>query len=165
MVLAMTPMRTAHVQRTIPAPIDAVFEAISDHARYSRFRGIQRSELLREGSPDPNGLGALRRIHSRPLRFDEEITVFEPPARMDYVIREVNFPFAHEGGSMVLDERPGGTHVDWTSTFGFPIRGLGTPLLLAMVPVANFAFASILRDVDRLLAASPSARPQTSAGV
>jgi Polyketide cyclase / dehydrase and lipid transport len=55
-------MRTVHVTRTIPAPPEAVFDLLADHANYDRFRGIRRSELLREGDPAPNGVGAMRRV-------------------------------------------------------------------------------------------------------
>ena len=90
-------MATVNVERTIPAPIEAVFDVISDHAGYSRFPGIQSSELVREGEAEPNGLGALRRIRSRPLRFEEEITRFERPSRMDYLIVDVNAPIGMRG--------------------------------------------------------------------
>jgi hypothetical protein len=55
-------MRTLTVIRSIPAPPERVFDLISDHAGYVRFRGIRRSELLREGRPPPNGVGAIRRV-------------------------------------------------------------------------------------------------------
>jgi uncharacterized protein YndB with AHSA1/START domain len=152
-------MRTAHVQRTIPAPIEDVFEAISDHEGYSRFRIIQRSELLREGKEERNGLGALRRVTSRPLHFEEEVTAFERPARMDYLIRKVNAPFAHEGGTMLLTETPAGTQVDWKSTFAFTIPVVGGLLTRAMIPIVNIGFASALRDVERLLAGRASGAP------
>jgi hypothetical protein len=55
-------MRSVHVTRTIPAPPDEVFDRLADHANYDRFRAIHGSELIREGDPAPNCLGALRRI-------------------------------------------------------------------------------------------------------
>ena len=44
-------MRTIHVTRSIPAPAEAVFDLLADHASYERFRGIRRPELLSEGEP------------------------------------------------------------------------------------------------------------------
>ena len=55
-------MSSVHVTRSIPAPPEAVFDLLTDHADYDRFRGIGGSELLGEGDPPPNGVGALRRI-------------------------------------------------------------------------------------------------------
>ena len=71
-------MRSIHVTRSIPAPPEAVFDLLTDHANYDRFRGIDGSELLRDGDPSPNGVGALRRIRARPFRFDEEVTAYSP---------------------------------------------------------------------------------------
>ena len=60
-------MRSVHVTRTIPAPAEEVFDRLADHANYDRFRPIHGSKLLRDGSPSPNGVGALREaIGGRP---------------------------------------------------------------------------------------------------
>ena len=98
--------RSIRVERRLDAPPEAVFEVVADHARYDRFDGVRRSELHRQGDPSPNGLGAVRWVWLGPLRFEEEITAFEPPTRMDYLIRDVRgLPFRHEGGSIRLDAR------------------------------------------------------------
>jgi uncharacterized protein YndB with AHSA1/START domain len=143
-------MATVHIEKTIAAPPDRVFDLISDHAAYSRFPGIQSSELVREGETERNGLGALRRIRSRPLRFVEEITGFDRPTRMDYLIREVNAPMRHDGGSMVLTERDGDTHVDWTSTWHFTVPLIGGLLGAISVWVVGRGFRRVLDEVERL---------------
>ncbi len=156
-------MSTVHVEKTIAAPIDRVFEVISDHAGYSRFPGIRSSELVREGEVERNGVGALRRIHSRPLLFVEEITGFERPTRLDYLIREVNAPLHHQGGSMVLSERGPDSHIVWTSTFDFTIPVIRRPVgALAGVFVSR-AFGKVLDEVERLAAATEPSR--VAAGV
>src|SRR4051812_50129603 len=58
-------MRSVHVTRTIPGPPEPIFDRLTDHANYDRFRGINGSELVREGDPAPNGVGALRRGKGR----------------------------------------------------------------------------------------------------
>ena len=62
-------MRCIHVTRTIPAPAGEIFDRLTDHANYDLYRGINGSELVREGEPAPNGVGALRRIKVRPITF------------------------------------------------------------------------------------------------
>jgi uncharacterized protein YndB with AHSA1/START domain len=118
--------RSIRVERRLDAPPEAVFEIVADHARYDRFDGIRRSELIEPGDSDPNGLGAVRWIWLGPLRFEEEITAFDPPRRFDYLIRHVKpLPFRHEGGSIRLEPDGTGTNAVWTSSFEIPIPVIG----------------------------------------
>src|SRR4051812_10895153 len=110
-------MARIDLDKSLTAPIEAVFELLTDHASYTRFRGFTKAELLREGTPDRNGVGALRLLVAGPLRFTEAITVFERPTRMDYLIRKVNLPLEHDGGSITLLQDGAGTRVHWTSVF------------------------------------------------
>jgi uncharacterized protein YndB with AHSA1/START domain len=121
--------RSIQVERRLDAQPEAVFEIVADHARYDRFDGIRRSELVEPGDPDPNGLGAVRWVWLGPFRFEEEITAFEPPTRLDYLIRDVKtLPFRHEGGSIRLAPDGTGTHAVWTSSFEIPIPLIGGAL-------------------------------------
>jgi uncharacterized protein YndB with AHSA1/START domain len=118
--------RSIRIERRLDAPPDAVFAILADHARYDRFDGIRRSVLVNPGDPDPNGLGAVRRIWVGPLRFEEEITAFEPPRRLDYLIRDVKpLPIRHEGASIRLQADGAGTHAVWTSSFEIPTPVIG----------------------------------------
>ncbi len=121
--------RSIRVTRRLEAPPQAVFDLIADHARYDRFDGIRRSELVKTGDPAPNGLGAVRWVWLGPFRFEEEVTAFEPPARLDYLIRDVRgLPFRHEGGSIRLTPTEAGTDAVWTSSFEIPIPLIGSTL-------------------------------------
>ncbi|GAC1320302.1 MAG: hypothetical protein NVSMB25_12440 [Thermoleophilaceae bacterium] len=103
-----------------------MFAILADHARYDRFDGVRRSAVVTPGDPDPNGLGAVRRVWVGPLRFEEEITAFEPPRRLEYLIRDVkSLPFRHEGASIRLEPDGAGTHAVWTSSFEIPIPAIG----------------------------------------
>ena len=102
---------------------------LTDHARYSRFDGVRRAELVEPGDPAPNGLGAVRWVWLGPLRFEEEITAFEPPTRFTYVIRDVRgLPFRHEDGTVELRPAESGTDAIWTSTFEIPIPVVGAAI-------------------------------------
>jgi len=144
-------MRTVHVTRTIPAPAEDVFDLLADHANYDRFRPIHGSELLREGDPAPNGVGALRRIRVRPLTFEEEITAYERPSRLDYLIVKLNVPFEHHGGSIRLAPEGDGTTIDWRSSYSVPTPLVGGPEELVWQPVLARGFRRVLEDVERML--------------
>jgi ribosome-associated toxin RatA of RatAB toxin-antitoxin module len=145
-------MRTVHVTRTIPAPAEDVFDLLADHANYDRFRPIHRSELLRGGNPAPNGVGALRRIKVFPLVFEEEITTYERPSKLDYLIVKLNIPFRHDGGSITLAADGDATMVDWRSSFSVPTPVIGGPQELIWQPVLTRGFRRVLEDVERMLA-------------
>jgi uncharacterized protein YndB with AHSA1/START domain len=145
-------MRTVHVTRTIPAPAEDVFGLLADHAHYDRFRGINGSELVREGDPAPNGVGALRRIKVTPLSFDEEITIYERPSRLEYLIVKLNVPFEHHGGSIKLTPEGEGTHIDWQSSFAVPTPIVGGLQERIWDPVLTRGFRRVLEDVERMLA-------------
>jgi len=145
-------MRTVHVTRSIPAPIEDVFDLLADHAGYERFRPIHASELVRQGEPPPNGVGALRRIKVRPLTFEEEITAYERPTRLDYLIVKLNVPFEHHGGSIRFSRVGDATDVDWRSTYTVPTPVIGGPEELAWKPVLERGFRRVLEDVERMLA-------------
>jgi uncharacterized protein YndB with AHSA1/START domain len=145
-------MRTVHVTRTIPGPAEPIFDLLADHANYDRFRPIHHSELVKEGGPAPNGVGALRRIKVWPFVFEEEITGYERPSRLDYLIVKLNVPFKHEGGTITLTPQGDSTHVDWRSSFAVPTPIIGGPEELVWQPVLARGFRRVLEDVERMLA-------------
>jgi ribosome-associated toxin RatA of RatAB toxin-antitoxin module len=147
-------MRTIHVTRTIPAPAEAVFDLLADHANYDQFRPIQASRLLREGEPAPNGVGALREIKVRPLTFEEEITAYERPDRLDYLIVKLSVPFEHQGGSIRLAAEGDATAVDWRSTYRVPTPIIGGIEEFAWQPLLSRGFRQVLEDVERMTSAA-----------
>jgi uncharacterized protein YndB with AHSA1/START domain len=134
-------------ERTIRAPIGEVFDILTDHANYKDFPGIRDSELVREGDTDRDGVGALRPVFFGPIRFEEEITAYERPARMDYLIVGINVPFEHRGGSMRFEDTGDGTRVVWTSTFRMPLPVVGGLAGAVAAPAARSGFARVLRHV------------------
>jgi uncharacterized protein YndB with AHSA1/START domain len=144
-------MRTVHVTRTIPAPAEPIFDLLADHARYDRFRGIRGSELLSEGEPPPNGVGAMRGVLIGPLRFDEEIKGYERPTKLDYLIVRINSPYEHEGGHIRLSEDGGSTTVEWRSEFRVPVPVIGPAMELAWFVALRRGFRRVLEDVERML--------------
>ena len=143
-------MARIDLDKTLAAPIDQVFELLSDHAGYTRFRGFSKAELVREGTEEPNGVGALRRLATGPLRLEEEITAFDRPTRMDYVIRKVNLPLDHDGGTITLSETAAGTRVLWRSTFSVPVPVAGPALAAALAAAIRRGFVRLLDDIERL---------------
>jgi Polyketide cyclase / dehydrase and lipid transport len=84
---------------------------------------------VKQGVPAPNGLGAVRWVWLGPLRFEEEITAYEPPIRLDYLIRDVRgLAMSHEGGSIRLSPDGAGTEAVWTSSFEVALAVIGSAI-------------------------------------
>ena len=144
-------MRSIRVERMLDAPVEGVFDVLADHANYDRFGGIRRSKLIRPGEAERNGVGAMRRVVIGPFTFDEEITAFERPTRLDYVIRKINAPYRHQGGSIRLDRTAdGGTKATWTSTYEIPVPVAGWALERLFSLTFGRGFASTLEEAGRV---------------
>jgi hypothetical protein len=110
----------------VGAPIERVFDAMSDHERFISDAGTV-TRIARAGSPVPTGLGCLREVKSRPfVRFVEEITVWERPSAYEYMIRETSLPLRHHGGRLTFTANGGSTDVEWTTRFEITVPILGT---------------------------------------
>ena len=151
-------MPRIQVARTLPSAPEPIFDLLADHGSYERFRGINGSELVREGDPAPNGVGALRRIRVTPFRFDEEITAYERPSRLDYLIVDLNVPFQHHGGSIRLSPEGSATQVDWQSSYTVPTPVVGGIQERIWHPVLTRGFRRVLEDVERMVRDGTAAR-------
>lgn len=150
--------RSIRVEKHLDAPPKALFEILADHGNYDRFDGIRRAEVLTPGDPAPNGLGAVRRIWIGPLRFEEEITAYEPPARLDYLIVDLRgVPFRHEGGSIRMTPNGDSTDAVWTSSFEIPLPLIGSALDGAFKLTLERGFAATLERSAELAAESAQA--------
>lgn len=146
-------MRTITVQRTINAPIEKVFDLLADHGNYKDFPGIRDSKLVRAGTAERNGVGAVREIDAGKAWFQEEITAFERPRRLDYRIVKSRPPLEHQGGSVRLEPAGAGCAVTWTTTVGVKIPLIGGLLDRLLAPQLERGLAGTLKHIERRLAA------------
>jgi Polyketide cyclase / dehydrase and lipid transport len=93
----------------------------------------------------------VRRIKVRPLIFEEELTAYQRPSRLDYQIVKLNVPFEHHGGSIRLNREGDATHVDWRSSFTVPIPLVGRAIEVPWLMTLRRAFRRVLEDVERAL--------------
>jgi uncharacterized protein YndB with AHSA1/START domain len=127
------------------APRERVFDVVGDHERFLA-NARTRTTVTRAGSPDPNGRGCLRTVETAPrIRFVEEITSWEPPSSLEYVIRESSLPLRHHGGRITFTEERGGTVVSWTSRFEIEVPVVGRLLEKVAKTALERAFGGFLR--------------------
>ena len=110
----------------LDATPEAVFAALADHdemGRWSPF-SMARSEA---GSPDPNGLGALRRVQMGPLGLDERVTSWDPPHHYTYAVEKGPLVRRHRGDVSVRREG-NRTRVRWAIQLGLALPGASGPI-------------------------------------
>ncbi|WP_433726836.1 SRPBCC family protein [Nocardia sp. CA-129566] len=142
-------MRTVTVRRTIAAPIERVFDWITDAANYRQVPGVLRAEVTRAAAD--GGVGTVREVTTAALKLTEEIVGYERPVRMDYLIRASIPPLRHEGGSMRLRTTADGTEVTWVSTFEVGAPVFSGAVTRAFAPAVAFGFRTVLRTAERKL--------------
>jgi uncharacterized protein YndB with AHSA1/START domain len=99
--------------RTTTAPIETVFDAMTDHRCIADYVwACRRSTLDREGIPAPNGVGAIRRLEVVGPPFVEEIIEYQRPTRYAYKLLS-GAPTRDHVGTVELREAGTGTAVSW----------------------------------------------------
>jgi glutathione S-transferase len=140
-------MHTVEVSRLYSHPIERVFARYTDHEGWTQWARLGRVRLVREGSPDRNGVGAVRAFSSSPgLR--EEVVLFEPPRRMHYRVTQGPLPFDQHLGEVAFEPEGGGTRLTWRVTFRCRIPGLGRVLRRGLGALFRWMLGSLARDLD-----------------
>jgi uncharacterized protein YndB with AHSA1/START domain len=111
-------------QTTVAAPIETVWDKLSDHVGMSKWGPGITVTMDKVGTPDPNGVGAVRRIASPGPGPDivEEVVTFEAPHVLGYKALS-GTPFPGYAGEVRLTEAGAGTHISYSisSTASFPL--------------------------------------------
>jgi uncharacterized protein YndB with AHSA1/START domain len=124
-------MPRVEVSVFIPAPPDEVWAQVSDHAGMASWGMLSRSTLLRPGSPDPNGLGARRRLEGPGQRIEEEVVAWDPPRAYEYRLLS-GAPVRSHRGRMAVVAEGRGARVDWTVDFEPAVPFTGTVMAAAL---------------------------------
>lgn len=149
-------MQTIQVTKIIKAPIEAVFDAYTDHERLADLPMVISAKVVKPGTIERNGLGAVRVVNGGVLVLREEITGFERPHLMEYKIVESRPKSKHELGRVEFSEVPGGTKVVWTTVFSVPLPVVGSH--------ADLAFALAFRTIFRMTLAQVAKRAIAATG-
>jgi uncharacterized protein YndB with AHSA1/START domain len=127
--------------RTTTAPIETVFDAITNHrAIADSVWAVRRSTLDREGTPAPNGVGAIRRIEAVGPPFVEEIIDYQRPSRYAYKMLS-GAPVRDHVGTVELREAGTGTEVSWHLRSTLKIPGVDW----LMLPVFKKVIGELLK--------------------
>ena len=101
------------INKTSTASIDVVFDRLTDHAGIADITPVRKSTLEKQGQPDANGVGAVRRLELVGPPIREEITEYSKPDSFAYKLLS-GLPVKDHVGTVKLTARPdGGTEVNY----------------------------------------------------
>jgi uncharacterized protein YndB with AHSA1/START domain len=138
-----------HLERTIDAPVEQVFDWMADPANLAAAPLALRAGWAKDSSGP--GAGAVRELTGVGTRFREEITAYDRPRSYSYLIVRSFPPFNHEGGTLTFTASGDGTHVDWLSNYTHPARAGGKLLEAVTYRMLRSSFLAILDACARAL--------------
>jgi polyketide cyclase/dehydrase/lipid transport protein len=104
------------INRTINAPADRVFDVLTDHRNYASITPMRVSTLEKEGEPDPNGVGAVRKLGLAGPPIVEEVVGYEKPTFFSYKVLS-GLPVKEQLGEVRLRDVGGRTELSYTVSF------------------------------------------------
>ena len=125
------------------ATAETAFDVLRDSAGWPSWSAARHASLEREGSPTPDGVGAIRRFRTGPFGSREEVVAFDPPTHFAYLLLE-GIPVRDYRADVTITPTQSGCTIAWHSTFHrkFPGWGAATRVVLKL----------FLRDNARRLA-------------
>lgn len=133
--------------RRVAADPAVVWKIVSDHERMSEWTPARRVVLENPGSPDRNGVGAVRALHMFGPVVRERITEFNPPTRLSYTLVS-GLPFREYRGRITIE--PAETGSVMTTEISFRTIVPGTQILVAIaMRIASAGAARMARRCIR----------------
>jgi hypothetical protein len=130
------------------APREAVWSLVADARSWSEWGPWQKAELEREGSPPPDGVGAVRRLTRRPVVSREEVIVFEPASRLEYKLLS-GLPVRDYRGRITLADADGDTEIHWHSEFDRRFPGTGSLMRRQLEGFVQDVATRLAREAER----------------
>ncbi len=120
------------VEARTGAPVGEVWPLLGEAARWREWSFLTASDLERPGSPDPDGVGAVRRFSRYGIGSREEVVAWDPPHHLAYRILS-GFPVRDYRADITLEPDGAGTRIEWAGSYRPRWPGTGR-LLQAGVP-------------------------------
>jgi Polyketide cyclase / dehydrase and lipid transport len=127
-----------------------VWPLVGEAARWKEWSFMTRTYLMREGTPTPDGVGALRRFAVGPFGSCEEVVEFDPPSHLGYEGRK-GIPARRYRGDIFLRPDGDGTAITWTGWLEPILPGTGGLALAYTRTFARLFTKELVRYADGLV--------------
>ncbi|OBA85214.1 polyketide cyclase [Mycolicibacterium elephantis] len=147
-------MMELHVERTIAAPPERVFDWLADPKSLKAAPPVFGAKLA-DGSSEPRK-GAVRVVTGAGIWFEEEYTEYDPPRSYSYRILRSVPGFVHEGGTLTFSpvDAGAGTHVDWVTRYTHPLWSGGKAFEPVSSRLLRWSFRAVLDGCAKALETS-----------
>ncbi|HMK62615.1 MAG TPA: SRPBCC family protein [Acidimicrobiales bacterium] len=126
---------------------ETVWRLVAEVEQWERWSMLSRTFLLRPGAPEPNGVGALRRLGVGRVGSTEEVVAFEPPRHLGYEARK-GMPARHYRADVVLEDDEPGTTIRWAGALEPLVPGTGRLALAYARGFVSMFLKSLVRFAD-----------------
>jgi uncharacterized protein YndB with AHSA1/START domain len=148
----MPAMATREIEAsgTTSADPAAVWALLADVSTWTGWGEWDAAGLDREAPAGGEGVGAVRRLRLGRTVSVEEITAFEPPARLGYRLVGGNLPVRDYAAEVLLTPGPGGgTEITWRSSFRGRLPGVSGIVARRLQPFLADAIERLGRAAER----------------
>jgi uncharacterized protein YndB with AHSA1/START domain len=125
-----------------------VWELLADHEGMPAWMPVREVVRRRAGSPDANGVGALRVVRASGLAIEERITAFEPERLLVYEVVE-GAPVRDHRGEVRLEPDGDATRVRWRVSLRPLVPGTGWLLRRVVERLVGGALEGLARRAER----------------
>ena len=130
------------VEAVTRAPVAVVWPLVGEARNWHRWSFLTASVLEREGSPESDGVGAIRKFTIFGVGSREEVVAWDPPGHLAYRILS-GFPVRNYRSDVTLTPDGTGTRIDWSGTYDPKVPGTGG----ALAAVLGFMMRRFARDL------------------
>jgi len=130
------------------APVEEVWSLLGEAARWKEWSFLDRAEVVHEGTPVREGVGAVRQFSSHGIGSTEEVVAYDPPHHLGYAIVK-GFPVRHYRADVRCTVEETGTLVTWSGTFDERLPGTGRVLELVLEQIMRRFATGVCRYADQ----------------
>ncbi|HEV3265154.1 MAG TPA: SRPBCC family protein [Acidimicrobiales bacterium] len=132
------------------APVDAVWPLVGEARRWKDWAFLTRSDLVREGVPAPDGVGAVRRFTLFGVGSREEVLAWEPPTHLAYTLLR-GFPVRDYRADVIITPNRDGSTLTWSVQFNPKVTGTGAVMWVVLRLLIHGFARDVCRFADRQL--------------